>query len=93
MSYFETDDFGEALDRAAENMANDALRDKARRGQAAFDDILNRHVGEPPEAIAALLRSACDALGLSAEDQTFQEWAEAISDGERVVIKTERVHL
>jgi hypothetical protein len=92
-SSFDTGDFARNLNRAAEQQANEALRQVANNAQAKVDAVQRDHTGDPVETIIPVLRAALADLELTGGDDDFMAWAKVIAGGGRVFIKPERVRI
>ena len=90
---FDADDFSRQLKRAAEEAANQGMRQMTRKAQAKLDGVQDAYAGRSPEDIEAALRSTLGDLEWAGDDDGFRAWAEAIAEGRRVVIRPERVRL
>ncbi|WP_334142635.1 hypothetical protein [Rhabdothermincola sp.] len=80
--------------RALEKLANDTMRDVARKAQPHFDRLYREHSGKPVAEVEPHVREVFRGLGWKADSPSeIRGYAEAVSRGERIVLKPERLRL
>lgn len=79
--------------RALETVANDALKKRVAELQRLFDPIHQSHAGKPASEVLPALRSACRSAEMTPDKQQLTSWAQAISDGTRIVLDVRRLRL
>jgi hypothetical protein len=75
--------------RMIEKTAHEKVPDLVRPAQAALDRVYRQHKGQPVEAVIAPLRSALRGANVKADATELRNWAQTISNGNRIVIKPE----
>ena len=93
MSTFDSSSFQRDLRRAAEQAANDGMKELAAKLQHLFDDVLQSSGGKPVDEIKVTLAAACKRQDYSLDDEDLTTYARAISEGTRIVVQPERVRL
>jgi hypothetical protein len=88
---FEFDQRG--LKKAVEKAANKAVKVAAKNAQRVLDRVHRSHAGRPVNDVMARLRSAARSAGWKFTDGELRPYAEAISQGTRVVFKPGRARL
>jgi hypothetical protein len=91
MATFDSSSFERDLRRAAEQVANDGMKQLASKLQRLFDDLLNSHGGKPVDEVKAALATACEREDFTPGEEDLTAYATAISEGTRVVIRPETV--
>ena len=79
------------LRKAVEKVAKDAVDSTVRSHQAVFDRMHQRYSGKPKATVLAALRTEARQLGWKASDKDLGDYAQAISDGTRVVVKPGKI--
>lgn len=75
--------------RAIDRIANEAISEVAAHAQQAFDRVHRIHAGKPVAQVMAPLRSALRSAGWNrATDADLRPMAEAISQGQRIDVRT-----
>lgn len=77
------------LERAARQAANEGIQRLAERCQTALDDMLVTHAGHPVDEVKPALQARWSAVndGASITDPELTQYAQALSDGRRVVVQ------
>ena len=85
MASFKFDDRG--FRKAIDKVANDAVREAAKDAQRVFDRVHRSHAGKPVEQVMPALRSAARSADWKFTDTDLRSYAEAISQGTRIIVK------
>ena len=91
MIKFEFDE--RAFRRAVGHQVNDGMREIGARAQAELDAIFRKYGSQPVEIITPHLETAFRRLGWRLGPDELQNYAQAMAEGQRVVIKVEGVRL
>ncbi len=73
--------------RALDRVVKDAMREAQRQLQRTFDELGRRYQGRPVAEVKVALKAALARGGGNATDPELTEWATAISEGTRIVLK------
>jgi hypothetical protein len=90
---FDSQGFKRDLKRQMEQAANDAMRESASQLQAASDSVLASHGGHPIEEVKPMLAEECQRHEFAFDDHDLTNYATAISQGTRILVKPEQVRL
>jgi hypothetical protein len=82
-----------AFRREIERTVNEGMRDLARNAQSEIDRVFYAHAGEPVSDILPVLRTALNRLDWTGGEDDYDSWAEAISAGQRIIVKPQHVRL
>ena len=77
--------------RALETVANEAVKKRGAEMQRVFDQVHRSNAGKPLEDVKAALRTACRRIGVTPDAGQLQSWAQAISEGTRIVFDIRKV--
>ena len=87
-SQFERD-----LKKAMEKAANDGVQEAARKSQRLLDGVAARCAGQTEDQVLEVLRTETRRAGWKATDGELRGYAQAISQGNRIVVRADRVRL
>lgn len=73
--------------RAIDRAVQDTMRAVQRDLQRSFDDLGRRYRGRPVHEVKVALRDVLRRGGGNAGEPELTEWATAISEGTRIVLK------
>jgi hypothetical protein len=73
--------------KAIDKVAKDAVREVAKDAQRVFDRVHRSHAGKPVEQVMPALRSAARSADWKFTDAELRSYAEAISQGTRIIVK------
>ena len=73
--------------REFDRAVQDAMKSAQRDLQRSFDDLGRRYRGRPIHEVKTALRSVLRREGGTADEPELTEWATAISEGTRIVLK------
>lgn len=76
-----------ALKRTVERMANEAVRSLTAEGQPKLDAVFNAHQGQPVDEVIPPLRATFTEMGWTMDEDELRTYAEAISGGQRIVLR------
>lgn len=82
-----------AFKKAVEEAANDAVKESARDMQGVVDGVYETQAGRPTEEVMTQLRAAARAARWKFTDAELRAYAEAISEGRRIVVEPGPVKL
>ncbi|MHC1558190.1 hypothetical protein ACR9E3_04495 [Actinomycetospora sp. C-140] len=79
------------LERAVREAARDGVQRLAERFQAVLDEVLATHAGRPVDEVKPVLQARWRAVndGADLTDPELTQYAQALSDGQRVVVRAE----
>ena len=77
--------------QAVERAANEATKRLAAELQRKFDQVHHCHAGTPLADTKAAIGIACGSVGITPSEEQLEAWAQAISDGTRIVINAQAV--
>lgn len=77
--------------QAVERVANDAMRRLGAELQREVDQVHHGHIGKPLADTKDALGAACGSVGITPSEEQLEAWAQAISDGTRIVIDVQTV--
>jgi hypothetical protein len=80
---FDDRDFRKAIDK----VKKDAVREVTKDAQRVFDRVHRSHAGKPVEQVMPALRSAARSADWKFTDAELRSYAEAISQGRRIIAK------
>jgi hypothetical protein len=73
--------------KAIDNLKKDAVREVAKDAQRVFERVHRSHGGKPVEQVMPALRSAARSADWKFTDAELRSYAEAISQGTRIIVK------
>lgn len=80
--------------RALERMAQDAVKEVARKAQPEFDRLHREHAGRPVEEVEPHVRALFRRLDWKPDRPSeIRDYADAISRGDRIVLEPGRVRM
>lgn len=88
---FEWDEQG--FKREMEQWANEAVRNIVAEAQPKLDAVFNAHQGHAVDEVTPPLRATFTEMGWTMTEDELRTYAEAISGGQRIVLRPEDVDL
>ncbi len=88
-----TSQFERDLKQAMEKAANSGMQEAARKTQRLLDGVANRCAGQTEDQVLQVLRTETRRAGWKATDGELRGYAEAISQGNRIVVRADQVRL
>lgn len=82
-----------ALRRTVEKAANEAVRNMTAEAQPKLDAVFNAHQGQPVDEVIPPLRAAFTEMGWTMDEDDLRTYAEAISGGQRIVLRPQDASL
>lgn len=74
-------------EQGLKRVANEAVRNIAAQAQPKLDAVFNTHQGQPVEAVISPLRATFTEMSWTMTEDELRVYAEAISGGQRIVLR------
>ena len=84
-------EFNDDWEREVRRAAQGQIDKLAREGTRVTDRLVASHAGQPVEVIRPILQREMKRAGFTITDPDLTQYAEQISGGGRVIIKSERI--